>query len=69
MTDEEGEVRQLTEKDFANFRPATELLPSSLLQKLGIVQTTTKKHVAPNPSSRSPNSFRTIDTVNASVQP
>ena len=36
LTDEEGEVRELTEEDFAHFRPATEVLPTSLLQKLGI---------------------------------
>jgi uncharacterized protein (DUF4415 family) len=36
LTDEEGEVRELTEEDFAHFRPAAEVLPSSLLNKLGI---------------------------------
>ncbi len=36
LTDEEGEVRELTEDDFAHFRPSAEVLPPSLLQKLGI---------------------------------
>ncbi len=36
LTDDEGEVRELTEEDFAHFRPATEVLPPSLLQKLGM---------------------------------
>ncbi|PZN74027.1 MAG: hypothetical protein DM484_21915 [Candidatus Methylumidiphilus alinenensis] len=36
LTDEEGEVRELNEDDFAHFRPATEILPPSLLQKLGM---------------------------------
>lgn len=36
LTDEEGEVRELTEEDFKHFRPAAEVLPPSLLKKLGI---------------------------------
>jgi len=36
LTDEEGEVRELNEDDFAHFRQATEILPPSLLQKLGM---------------------------------
>jgi len=36
LTDEEGEARELAEEDFARFRPAAEVLPLSLAQKLGI---------------------------------
>ena len=36
LTNEEGEVRELDEADFAEFRPAAEVLPASLLQKLGL---------------------------------
>ena len=36
LTDEEGEVRELTAEDFKNFRPAAEVLSPSLMAKLGI---------------------------------
>jgi uncharacterized protein (DUF4415 family) len=36
LTDEEGEVRELTAEDFKHFRPAAEVLPPSLMAKLGI---------------------------------
>ncbi|KAF3999204.1 BrnA antitoxin family protein [Glaciimonas immobilis] len=36
LTDKEGEVRELTTDDFARFKPATEVLPDSLLKKLGV---------------------------------
>jgi len=36
LTDEDGEVRELSEEDFARFRPAAQVLPPSLLVKLGI---------------------------------
>lgn len=39
LTNDEGEVRELTEEDFARFRPAAEVLPPSLLQKLGMPAT------------------------------
>ena len=35
LTDKEGEVRELTAKDFRNFRSA-ESLPASLVHKLGV---------------------------------
>lgn len=34
--DEQGEVRELTEKDFAVMQPAKEVLPTFLLRKIGI---------------------------------
>ena len=36
LIDDDGEVRELTEEDFKLFRPAAEVLPPSLLKKLGI---------------------------------
>jgi uncharacterized protein (DUF4415 family) len=36
LTDEEGEVRELTLEDFKHFRPAAEVLSLSLQEKLGI---------------------------------
>ncbi len=36
LTDEEGEVRELMAADMVNFRPATDCLPQSLVEKLGI---------------------------------
>jgi uncharacterized protein (DUF4415 family) len=36
LTDEDGEVRELTEEDFKLFRPAAETLSPSLMAKLGI---------------------------------
>jgi len=36
LTDEEGEVRELTATDMALFRPAHEVLPESLQATLGI---------------------------------
>jgi uncharacterized protein (DUF4415 family) len=36
LTDDEGEVRELTAEDFKHFRPAAEVLSPSLLAKLGI---------------------------------
>ena len=36
LTNEEGEVRELTEEDFRRFRPAHEVLPPDLLKTLGI---------------------------------
>lgn len=34
--DTDGEVRELTAEDMARFRPAAEVLPSSLKKKLGV---------------------------------
>ncbi|MGH8475874.1 MAG: BrnA antitoxin family protein [Methylococcales bacterium] len=34
LTDEDGEVRELTKEDFKRFRPAVEVLSPSLLKKL-----------------------------------
>ena len=34
LTNKEGEVRELTTEDFKHFRPAAEILPSSLRAKL-----------------------------------
>lgn len=34
LIDEDGEVRELTLEDFRHFRPASEVLPPSLLAKL-----------------------------------
>lgn len=34
LTDDEGEVRELMAADFKHFRPAGEILPSSLMTKL-----------------------------------
>jgi len=36
LTDAAGEVRELTAEDFAEFRPAAEVLPASLLAKMGV---------------------------------
>lgn len=36
LTDDDGEVRELTAEDFKLFRPAAEVLPPSLLKKLGL---------------------------------
>ena len=36
LTDKGGEIRELTAEDFAQFKPATEVLPDSLLKKIGI---------------------------------
>ncbi len=36
LTNDDGEVRELTADDFKQFRPAAEVLPPSLLKKLGI---------------------------------
>ena len=38
LTDEEGEVRELLLEDMKRFRPAAEVLPPSLVAKLGIKQ-------------------------------
>ncbi|MGH8499636.1 MAG: BrnA antitoxin family protein [Methylococcales bacterium] len=34
LTDEDGEVRELTKEDFKRFRPVVEVLSQSLLKKL-----------------------------------
>lgn len=36
LIDTDGEVRELTAEDMAKFRPAAEVLPSSLRKKLGV---------------------------------
>ena len=36
LTDQEGEVREITSNDFKNFKPAQDVLPKSLTAKLGI---------------------------------
>ena len=36
LIDTDGEVRELTAEDMARFRPAGEVLPSSLRKKLGV---------------------------------
>ena len=36
LIDSDGEVRELTAKDMARFKPAGEVLPSSLRKKLGV---------------------------------
>jgi len=36
LIDADGEVRELTAEDMAKFRPATDVLPSSLKKKLGV---------------------------------
>ncbi|WP_345815320.1 hypothetical protein AAGS40_23385 [Paraburkholderia sp. PREW-6R] len=36
MTDEAGEVRELTDADTKDFRPAAEVLPATLRKKLGV---------------------------------
>ena len=36
LTDEDGEVRELTAEDFKHFRPAAEVLTLSLQEKLGL---------------------------------
>ena len=32
----DGEVRELTTEDFKSFKPASEVLPASLMKKLGV---------------------------------
>ena len=32
----DGEVRELTAEDFKSFKPASEVLPASLMKKLGV---------------------------------
>jgi uncharacterized protein (DUF4415 family) len=36
LINEEGEVRELTRDDMALFKPAAEVLPASLLKKIGV---------------------------------
>lgn len=36
LIDADGEVRELTAKDMAKFKPAAEVLPTSLRKKLGV---------------------------------
>ena len=36
LINEEGEVRELTRDDVALFKPAAEVLPASLLKKIGV---------------------------------
>ena len=36
LIDRDGEVRELTSADMAKFKPAAEVLPSSLRKKLGV---------------------------------
>ena len=36
LTDAQGEVRELAAADFAEFRPAAEVLPAALLKTLGV---------------------------------
>ena len=36
LIDSDGEVRELTAKDMARFKPAAEVLPLSLRRKLGV---------------------------------
>ena len=36
LIDTDGEVRELTAEDMAKFKPAAEVLPSSLARKLGV---------------------------------
>jgi hypothetical protein len=36
LIDADGEVRELTTKDMAKFKPAAEVLPPSLRKKLGV---------------------------------
>lgn len=36
LIDSDGEVRELTAKDMARFKPAAEVLPPSLRKKLGV---------------------------------
>ncbi|MDR3683626.1 MAG: BrnA antitoxin family protein [Geothrix sp.] len=36
LTDDEGEVRELTAEDMKDFRPIQEVLPVALLYKLGV---------------------------------
>ncbi len=36
LTNEEGEVREITSNDLKNFKPAQDVLPQSLAVKLGI---------------------------------
>jgi uncharacterized protein (DUF4415 family) len=36
LIDAHGEVRELTERDLAGFRPAEEVLPASLKRRLGV---------------------------------
>jgi hypothetical protein len=38
LIDESGEVRELTSEDIRQFKPAKEVLPTSLLEKLAIHQ-------------------------------
>ncbi len=36
LIDDDGEVRELTAEDIKHFKPAAEVLPPSLLKKLGV---------------------------------
>ena len=36
LTDADGEVRELATEDLAEFKPAVEVLPPSLVKKLGV---------------------------------
>lgn len=36
LIDEQGEVRELTPEDLKGFKPAAEVLPPSLMKKLGV---------------------------------
>jgi hypothetical protein len=38
LSDQNGEVRELTRKDMRSFKPAKDVLPASLLKKIGTLK-------------------------------
>jgi uncharacterized protein (DUF4415 family) len=65
LSNEEGEVRELTAADLQRFRPAQEVLPKSLLTKLkgrGLQKLPTKERITIRLSPEVVQSFRNTGT-------
>lgn len=63
LIDADGEVRELTAKDMAKFRPAADALPSSLKKKLGVrgpQKTPTKERITIRLSREVVDQFRAL---------
>jgi uncharacterized protein (DUF4415 family) len=61
LVDDAGEVRELTARDLEHFKPAAEVLPSSLVKKIGIrgpQKAPTKERVTIRLSSEIVTAFR-----------
>ncbi|MBK8537202.1 MAG: BrnA antitoxin family protein [Candidatus Competibacteraceae bacterium] len=61
LIDDDGEVRELTAENFTHFKPVTEVLPASLLAKLGVrghQKTPTKERITIRLSAEVVTAFR-----------